>query len=107
MQLEKTQSEELDLSKFPLASTSASTRPMEMEEEEEEEEEEDDDDDGDMSKYDLMAGSDDDAPAARLVNVHLPQTNVFFDELYICEIYTFCTPQYIIIMYTFLLCASF
>ena len=67
MQLEKTQSEELDLSKFPLASTSASTRPMEMEEEEEEEEEEEDDDDGDMSKYDLMAGSDDDAPAARLV----------------------------------------
>ena len=65
-QLEKTQSEDLDLSKFPLAptTTTASSRPEEMEEEEEEEEE-DDDDDGDMSKYDLMAGSDDETPSAR------------------------------------------
>ena len=49
-QLEKNQSEELDLSKFPLAS--------ETRREEEEEEEEEEDDDEDVSKYDLMADSD-------------------------------------------------
>ena len=58
VQLEKKQSEEMDLSKFPLASEG-------MEEEEEEEDEEDDDED--VSKYDLMADSDNE-PAPRYMS---------------------------------------
>lgn len=57
-QLEKDRSEELDLSKFPLASEGAKGGL------EEEEEEEEDDEDEDVSKYDLMAGSDEE-PQAR------------------------------------------
>lgn len=52
--MEKKQSEDMDLSKFPLASEGL----------EEEEEEEEEDDDEDVSKYDLMADSDNE-PTAR------------------------------------------
>ena len=50
----------MDLSKFPLAPPSAG--PEKKKEEAEEEEEEEDGDDEDVSKYDLMAELDDEAP---------------------------------------------
>ena len=49
----------MDLSKFPLAPPSAGP---EKKKEEAEEEEEEDGDDEDVSKYDLMAELDDEAP---------------------------------------------
>ena len=53
----------MDLSKFPLAPPSAGPEKKKKEAaEEEEEEEEEDGDDEDVSKYDLMAELDDEAP---------------------------------------------
>ena len=58
----------LDLSKFPLASSASHRQQQQQLQQMEEEEEEEEDEDEDMSKYDLMAGSDDDTPSARYIS---------------------------------------
>ena len=69
LQLDKDKSEEMDLSKFPLAPDRTSAPGREAEEEEEEEE----DDDEDISKYDLLADSGDEATETRYMCVCVPQ----------------------------------
>ena len=73
-QLEKGKAEILDLSRVPLATSIATTAAAEEEEDEE-------DDDEDVSKYDLMAGSDDETPPTRYpihtVLVHIMPVSVY------------------------------